>query len=446
MATCNLKNPPKLEEGASYEAWRRDVKLWTKLTDLAATKQAIAIYLSLGGQSRILASEIPEDDLLKATGVDTLLNKLDTLHLEDKELRQFSAFHKLYNLRRNPDMAVGTFISEFEHVYYDFKRYEMELPDSVQSFILLSACNLSESERKLVMSGLTGVTYQGMKEALRRIFATEIGNNSAECAIKSEPIFQSNDENKDESALYTNNNRGNWRNKRGHYSRGGRFSSMQSRGSRTSGSHTVNAGSYWNKQQQNFSHNGKTQRCFGCGSRFHFLKDCLDKDKNNVQSNSENEVIHLSLFNRSESDKDEVLYENKKLDNLVAESFGHAVIDTGCSSTVCGSKWLDQYVEQLSEYDRSMIVELPSKSSFTFGDGAVINSNKKIEIPCYLGGKRSKITTDVVDCNIPLLLSKRSMKSAEMVLDFKSDTAVIGNMTNKLSCSTSGHYMLPIAF
>ena len=144
MATCSLKNPPKWEEGSSYEAWRRDVKLWTKLTDLAANKQAIAIYLSLSGQSRLLASEIPEDDLEKATGVDTLLNKLDTLHLEDKELRQFSAFHKLYNLRRTADMAVGAFISEFEHVYYEFKRYEMELPDSCQAFILLSACNLTE--------------------------------------------------------------------------------------------------------------------------------------------------------------------------------------------------------------------------------------------------------------------------------------------------------------
>ena len=156
-------------------------------------------------------------------------------------------------------------------------------------------------------------------------------------------------------------------------------------------------------------------------------------------------VVHLSLFNRSATDK-EVSYENKKLDCLVAESFGHAVIDTGCSSTVCGSKWLCQYVDQLSEYDRSKIIELPSKASFSFGDGAVKNSCKKVEIPCYLGGMRSKITTDVVDCNVPLLLSKRSMKSAEMVLDFKSDTAVIGNVKNKLSCSTSGHYMLPIAF
>ena len=126
-------------------------------------KQAIAIYLSLTGQAKNVASEIPEADFETDTGVDILIAKLDTLFLADKSLRQFSAFNKLYNLRRSEDTPIGTFISDFEHVYFDFKRYEMTLPDSVQAFILLSACNLNESERKVVMSGITEVTYAEMK-------------------------------------------------------------------------------------------------------------------------------------------------------------------------------------------------------------------------------------------------------------------------------------------
>ena len=39
----NLKNPPKFEEGTSYETWKKDVCLWTKLTDLDKKKQGIAI-------------------------------------------------------------------------------------------------------------------------------------------------------------------------------------------------------------------------------------------------------------------------------------------------------------------------------------------------------------------------------------------------------------------
>ena len=136
----NLKSPPKFEEGTSYESWKKDVRLWTKLTDLDKKKQGIAVYLSLTGQARNLVSEVPEEDFCKDTGVATVLEKLDGLFLADKSLRQFAAFNKLYNLRRKDNTPIGDFISEFEHVYFEFKGQEMTLPDSVQAFALLSGC------------------------------------------------------------------------------------------------------------------------------------------------------------------------------------------------------------------------------------------------------------------------------------------------------------------
>lgn len=35
--------------------------------------------------------------------------------------------------------------------------------------------------------------------------------------------------------------------------------------------------------------------------------------------------------------------------NIVLESLGSAVIDTACTRTVCGEKWLDHYVRGLNE-------------------------------------------------------------------------------------------------
>ena len=59
-----------------------------------------------------------------------------------------------------------------------------------------------------------------------------------------------------------------------------------------------------------------------------------------------------------------------------------------------------------------------------------------------IGGMKGKVVTDVVECDIPLLLSKRSMKSVGMILNFKDDNVIIGNKTIKLESTTSGHYAL----
>ena len=434
-----MKTPPKFEEGSCYESWKRDVNLWTKLTDLDKKKQATAIYLSLTGQARNLASEIPAEDLEKETGVNTLIVKLDSLYLADKSLRQFSAFNKLYNLRRSEGVSINTFISEFEHVYFEFRRHHMNLPDSVQAFILLSACNLNESEKKVVMSGIGEVTYAEMKDVLRRVFSTELVSKQDD-TIKQEPVFQSNMETKEEETLYTNKTRGYWRNNRG---RRGNFRGQPtfSRGRGARGGASV--GNVGNSSAHGRNQTAKVRRCFGCGSKFHWIKDCPDVGSDTKSNNDESESVHLSLFSGNMEAANE---SNSKLNTLVAESAGQAVLDTGCSSTVCGKKWLQNYVQQLSSYDANKITECSTGSTFTFGDGVVKKALKKVTIPCYLDGRQSTITTDVVDCNIPLLLSKNSMKKAAMKLHFSDDTVHIGRSCIKLGCSTSGHYLLPIGF
>ena len=102
-------------------------------------------------------------------------------------------------------------------------------------------------------------------------------------------------------------------------------------------------------------------------------------------------------------------------------------------------------MQSLSEYDRKRLIEQESNASFTFGSGPSEKSLKKLSLPCYIGGQRCKIETDVVRCNIPLLLSKPSMKKAKMCLDFGSDRAKFGNCDVNLSCSSSGHYLLPLS-
>ena len=42
----------------------------------------------------------------------------------------------------------------------------------------------------------------------------------------------------------------------------------------------------------------------------------------------------------------------KPLNKLISETFGCAVLDTGCSKSCCSEVWLKEYVETLSENEK----------------------------------------------------------------------------------------------
>ena len=122
----------------------------------------MAIHLTLTGRAKIASSKVGVEELKKETGVETLIAKLYSLFLPEKERRWSSAFNNLYSPRRT-DCLVKDFIAEFEHQYFKFQQEGMNFPDPVMAFMPLSSCNLSESEVHLVMSAMNKVTYEGMK-------------------------------------------------------------------------------------------------------------------------------------------------------------------------------------------------------------------------------------------------------------------------------------------
>ena len=134
------------------------------------------------------------------TGVKTVVEKLDGLFLPDKGRRQFTAFHNLYNLRRTEEKSMSEFVSEFEHTYYKFKNEEMILPDPVMAFMLLASSGLLESDVQLVMSAIEKVSYDNMKNVLKRVFSSGIktspssNSNTMKTEVKVEPVLHTNSE------------------------------------------------------------------------------------------------------------------------------------------------------------------------------------------------------------------------------------------------------------
>ena len=118
---------------------------------------------------------------------------------------------------------------------------------------------------------------------------------------------------------------------------------------------------------------------------------------------------------------------------------GLAILDSGCSKTVCGSIWIQSYRDTLSVQDRQYLKKNASDGRFRFGDGQIYNSMYSLTIPFYINDQRHFLTTDVVSCDVPLLLSRESMEKANAIIDFqKAELTFLGHCI-PVTITDSGH-------
>ena len=75
-------------------------------------------------------------------------------------------------------------------------------------------------------------------------------------------------------------------------------------------------------------------------------------------------------------------------------------------------------------------------------NGKLLPALRNVDIS--LGSRNVMLYNDIVANDIHLLLSRKSMKKANMTLDFKNDHGIIFDQSIKLLVTQSGHYTIPI--
>ena len=431
--------PSFQDDSDIYESWRKDVERWCLLSNLTPAKKALQIHFSLTGKAKIASHQIPTDELT----IKSLLEKLDEIYMPDKVHRIVNIFHEMYSLKKDPDMNINEYICEFQQKYYRFQEVDGELPDKVLACMLLSSCQLSEDKNQIVKTGLpSDFKMADMVSTLKRVFGNE--NRAGQSTMsQSEPapqVFYTEDQNKTEDTLYTSRSK-----EYGNYGNQGRFpyrGSSRGRGRRRFGRSAYRNRSSGRNRTNPLNRDGEVTSCIICNSIYHYAKFCPNapnRDNDNYEKNKNRTINWCMFIGCASSDQ------NTKLEDLIEETDGHGILDSGCSNTVCGERWLAKFTEKLSDEERQEMKLESSDQSFTFGDGRIVNSKMRVTIPCWMGGVSGNITTDVVDCKIPLLLSRKSMKRVGMLLDFTRDEVIVNGHPIELKVTTSGHYALPIS-
>lgn len=424
----NYKNPPALDEKKSYEQWKTEIQLWEIVTDLEKSKRGPAIALSMCGKPREMALEITIEELSGEDGVKKLLIKLDSFFERDKADRMYSAYTDFESCKKTENIVMNDYIVEFEQKYNVIKKYSMELPEPVVAFKLLDNANLGLSEKQLVLTACRDLTFESMKSALRRIFGgrVAVSLNTDDISVKQETVYYT-----------TRGNQGNFAGRRRGYRRGG----GNSRYDRYDPNDNL-SGSWRANQNKSPSTNpiikGEVSRCTLCDSKMHWRRYCPHGQHVAFMTEPECkdgdlEEVHMTLM--ASVSKEEV---------FMAETDSAAVIDTACTKTVCGRTWLQKYINRLNERNMKLIDIKSSQTGFRFGDGNTVYSRNLVTFPALIGSKSCNIECEVIDKNIPLLLSKSSLKKAEAVLDLRDDrVSMFGEQVN-VHLTSSGHYCLDI--
>ncbi|KAK4319794.1 hypothetical protein Pmani_009312 [Petrolisthes manimaculis] len=117
-----------------------------------------------------------------------------------------------------------------------------------------------------------------------------------------------------------------------------------------------------------------------------------------------------------------------KIQRLVKEAKGCAVLDSGCSTTVCGADWYGSFIQNLSDVERDSIFVEESTSSFTFGDGVTVSSVMRVTLPCVINESGSDSRRDENDHGGAASVDDQTLPS-RYTFEESEDGDVHGNAT-----------------
>ena len=130
--------------------------------------------------------------------------------------------------------------------------------------------------------------------------------------------------------------------------------------------------------------------------------------------------------------------------DVLYETYGCGILDSGCSKSVCGVQWLNAYLDSLSDDELKEVRYEHSDAQFKFGNPNIYKSIHKVVFPAEIGSKKILITADVLETNIPLLISKSAMKKAKTVIKFETDEVIMFNRKIRLRFTPTGHYCITL--
>ena len=97
------------------------------------------------------------------------------------------------------------------------------------------------------------------------------------------------------------------------------------------------------------------------------------------------------------------------------------------------------YIKGLSDDVRKLVRFNPSTAKIKFGEGEAQKSHGSVVIPMSIAGQNLFLTTEVVDTEIPCLLSHQAMEDVGMIIDMRKRSVAFKGENVPLLKTKTGH-------
>ena len=115
MSKTNYKTPPRFD--GNFTQFNKEVNLWRKVCGIKTEDQGGILALSFTGTPRTLATNLPEEEIISANGVDKVMEVLKKLYAKDSIDSKFKVLVELENFVRENGMTVMEYVAEFERKF-----------------------------------------------------------------------------------------------------------------------------------------------------------------------------------------------------------------------------------------------------------------------------------------------------------------------------------------
>ena len=221
MAAKFSKYPPKFHIGRDYKAWKNKTNIWLGMNESLPKKdQAPTIRMYCFEEHPIAESvveQLTSEELIADDGLVKIFAKLDQNFLEDAIDEMFGSFRDVFEYKKPKQITVADYIIAFEQKWDKMASgcaKPVVTPELKGSFLLYNA-NLSQNDRKIVLSAVKSLDYVDVRSTLKRVFNKQNPGGGGQSDVientESEEAFYTNKRNYDKYSsrppIYTDTRR-----------------------------------------------------------------------------------------------------------------------------------------------------------------------------------------------------------------------------------------------
>ena len=480
---------PKLSDYSLYSDYKDNVTLWNIITDIPKSKRGALLLIGIKNthesfgdniQRQLFQKHRPETIAAAENGVDLILEFLDAHIGKPSKSLKFQCLREIVDYRRKQGQEFAEYAKHFEYLVAKAENAGLTtLSTDIKAGFLMNNANLTAQQIELLNSVVDlsndDKLYENVKSKMFDMLTNVFNLNKEEKSENLSDAFMAQHE--EAFAAWT---------KRKNFQKGRQGNSFQNsqgnnyQNSQGSNYKSAQGGNFQNNRgNNNFTQNqggpinpkdamGRILQCRNCMSMRHLQRECPYNPKNqnanrNHRPNRQAFVIEGENSGAEDDIPEHILKEieeergadndsekhiffttdENELSKFTAEALNASALDTCCSSSVTGMKWLKIYMQAIPKHLKHLLSgPHKSKTSFTFGNQQSLKSQGIYKIPVIIANEIHELSIDVIDSDIPLLLSKEHMKKLGIAINLINDTATANGTPIKLHTTSAGHYII----